>query len=174
MPTRRWFDRTFDLGLPPEAFVDILERIRGTPARLEERVRGLTPEQLVRRVDDAWSIQENVGHLLDLEPLWAGRLHDLLAGAATLRPADLENRKTHEAGHNERELARLLEGFRRARTDTVARLDGLESEALNRTALHPRLQQPMTVVDLFFFVAEHDDHHLARITEILRTTQEEA
>ena len=25
----------------------------------------------------------------------------------------------------------------------------------------------MTVVDLFFFVAEHDDHHLACITEIL-------
>ena len=27
----------------------------------------------------------------------------------------------------------------------------------------------MTVVDLFFFVAEHDDHHLARISEVLST-----
>jgi hypothetical protein len=25
----------------------------------------------------------------------------------------------------------------------------------------------MSVVDLFFFVAEHDDHHLVRITEIV-------
>ena len=168
MPTRRWFDRQFDLGLPPEAFRDILERVRGTPARLEERVGLLAPEHLVRQVDGAWSIQENVGHLLDLEPLWAGRLDDLLAGAEHLRPADLQNRKTHEARHNEQELAPLLAGFRQARMDTVARLDCIDSDTLTYSALHPRLEQPMTLVDLFFFVAEHDDHHLARISEIGR------
>jgi uncharacterized damage-inducible protein DinB len=168
MPARRWFDRQFDLGLPPEAFPDILERIRGTTARLEERVLNLTPEQLVQQVDGAWSIQENVGHLLDLEPLWAGRLDDLLAGTEHLRPADLKNRKTHEARHNEQALARLLAGFRQARADTVARLDSLDPGMVTRSALHPRLEQPMTVVDLFFFVAEHDDHHLARIGEIVR------
>ena len=37
-----------------------------------------------------------------------------------------------------------------------------------RTALHPRLGLPMRAVDHAFFVAEHDDHHLARITELLR------
>jgi hypothetical protein len=34
--------------------------------------------------------------------------------------------------------------------------------------LHPRLNQPMRVVDLLFFVAEHDDYHLARISELIR------
>jgi uncharacterized damage-inducible protein DinB len=168
MPTRRWFDRQFDLGLPPETFPDIIERVRGTPARLEERVRDGAPAQFVQQVDGAWSIQENIGHLLDLEPLWAGRLDDLLAGAEHLRPADLQNRKTHEARHNERELAGLLGAFRQARMDTVARLDHLDADEVIRSALHPRLEQPMTVVDLFFFVAEHDDHHLARIGEIVR------
>ena len=37
---------------------------------------------------------------------------------------------------------------------------------LARTALHPRLRQPMSVVDLCFFVAEHDDHHLRTIDEL--------
>ncbi len=32
--------------------------------------------------------------------------------------------------------------------------------------VHPRLKQPMSMVDLFFFIAEHDDHHLARIREV--------
>ncbi len=164
---RRWLDRHFALGLPPEAFPDVRERVRGTPARLEERVRGLARDVLVRQRDGAWSIQENVGHLLDLEPLWAGRLDELLAGAAGLRPADLQNRATHEANHNARPLVELLGSFRTARAATVARLDALPFAALTPTALHPRLDQPMTVVDLFFFVAEHDDHHLARITEIL-------
>jgi hypothetical protein len=33
--------------------------------------------------------------------------------------------------------------------------------------LHPRLKQPMRLVDHLYFVAEHDDHHLARIWEMI-------
>jgi uncharacterized damage-inducible protein DinB len=163
---RVWFDRRFELGLPPDAFPDILERVRGTPARLEERVRDLPPALLVRRAGDAWSIQENVGHLLDLEPLWSGRLDELLSGTTILRAADLTNSRTHAANHNARALADLLAEFRAARMAVVAKLEALAPADLERTALHPRLQQPMTVTDLFFFVAEHDDHHLARISEL--------
>ena len=50
----------------------------------------------------------------------------------------------------------------------VGRLEARSPQLLERTALHPRLEKPMTVVDLFFFVAEHDDHHLAQISELLR------
>jgi uncharacterized damage-inducible protein DinB len=165
---RRWFDRRFELGLPRESFPDILERVRGTPARLEERVRGLSRETLVRRRGDTWSIQENVGHLWDLEALWVGRLEDFIGGAERLRAADLENRKTHDARHNEGTIERLLAGFRRDRMATVERLESLGPADLDRTALHPRLGQPMSVTDHFFFVAEHDDHHLAAIGELVR------
>lgn len=165
---RVWFERKFALGLPADAFPDLIERIRGTPARLEERVRGLDPETLVRRAGDAWSIQENVGHLGDLESLWAGRLDDFLQGLDRLRHADLQNRKTHEARHNEAAIEERLKSFRRQRFATVSRLDSIGSEDLARTALHPRLGQPMTIVDHFFFVAEHDDHHLAAIGEMIR------
>ena len=48
----------------------------------------------------------------------------------------------------------------------VQRMRRMTPEQLSRVALHPRLQQPMSVVDLCFFVAEHDDHHLATIAEI--------
>jgi uncharacterized damage-inducible protein DinB len=168
MSNRRvWFDRRFELGFPVEAFPDVLERVRGTPIRLEERVRGLEPEVLINRIGDKWSIQEHVGHLLDLEELWSGRLTELIAGDDKLRAADLENRKTHEADHNDNSIEKLLAGFRATRMGIVERLEALSDDELRREALHPRLEQPMTVVDLFFFVAEHDDHHLACITEIL-------
>jgi uncharacterized damage-inducible protein DinB len=167
-PRRIWFERRFELGLPLDAFPDVLERVRGTPARLEERIMMLPDEALRRRYGESWTIQENVGHLLDLEPLWAGRLEELLRGDDALRPADLENRKTHEADHDLAPIDELLTAFRREREATVARLDALAPADLRRTALHPRLRQPMTVVDLFFFVAEHDDHHLARIGELAK------
>jgi uncharacterized damage-inducible protein DinB len=109
-----------------------------------------------------------VGHLFDLEELWSGRLDELAKGKEQLRGADLENRKTHDAKHDDRPIKELLSGFRSARMLVVDRLEALSDDELARKALHPRLQQPMSSVDLFFFVAEHDDHHLARITEILR------
>ncbi len=56
--------------------------------------------------------------------------------------------------------------FRKVRGHFIGRLEELEDEVIARPSLHPRLQRPMTVVDMAFFVAEHDDLHLTLITEI--------
>ncbi|MFL6520033.1 MAG: DinB family protein [Chthoniobacterales bacterium] len=162
----RWFSRTFDLGLPPGAAPEILDRLRTAPDRLAAAVEGLSPEILTKRRDNKWSIQENAGHLFDLESLWDQRLDDYARGAQTLHPADLDNRKTHEAAHNDRSISDILENFRNARLGIVEKVARMTPAELSRTALHPRLQQPMTVVDLCFFVAEHDDHHLNRIKDL--------
>jgi len=164
----KWTDRRFTFDLPEALFAVVVERLRGTPARIEDKVRGLSPAVLTRRDGDAWSIQEHIGHLLDLDELHAGRLDDFLAGAAVLRPADMTNRKTWEANHNQRPLEQLLHDFRRERERFVARLDAWDEGLLSLTALHPRLNQPMRVIDMAFFTAEHDDHHLARMTELAR------
>ena len=69
-PKQPWFERKFPSGLPGHLLGPILERLRGTPARLAERLAGVPDALLWRRPAEGWSIQENVGHLLDLEPLW--------------------------------------------------------------------------------------------------------
>jgi uncharacterized damage-inducible protein DinB len=163
---RRWFDRKFELGLGADAAPELMERLRRTPERLAEAVRGLPPEVLTWRVEGKWSIQENAGHLFDLESLWDRRLDDYEKGAAELHPADLENRKTHGAPHNDRPITDILADFRAARGRIVDLLARMSAAELTRTALHPRLRQPMSVVDLCFFVAEHDDHHLRTIDEL--------
>jgi uncharacterized damage-inducible protein DinB len=165
---RRWFDRKFELGLAPEAAPELLARLRDAPDRLAAAVKGLSPEILTKRSGDKWSIQENAGHLFDLESLWNQRLGDYASGATTLHPADLKNRKTHQAGHNDRPISGILADFRSARLAIVDKIAAMTSAELSRTALHPRLQQPMTVVDLCFFVAEHDDHHLRTIENLRR------
>lgn len=165
----RWFDRRFNFDKDQNIFPAIVERLAGTPVRLEEKLAAIPEEWLRVRLDNSWSILENVGHLTDLEPLWQGRLEDFLSGAVTLRPADLSNTRTHEANHNASNPEVLLAGFRAARAHTVRLLEALTEEDILRTALHPRLQQPMRLMDSFLFVAEHDDHHLARITDIVRS-----
>jgi uncharacterized damage-inducible protein DinB len=121
----------------------------------------------MRRSGNTWSIHENAGHLFDLEPLWLQRVDDVLAQRVEMTQADLPNRKTREANHNAAELSGLLRRFRQARIALVSRLGMVDSVAITLTALHPRLRVPMNLVDHAFFVAEHDDYHLTRITELL-------
>ncbi len=174
MQKTKWVERKFDFsGVPVGLFPCIIERLRGTPARLEELARGLTPEVLTARPSGAWSIKEQVGHLADLDELHEGRLEDYAERRDVLRPADMENRKTYEANHNAAPVETLLATFRAARTRFVSRLEAMDEEMASRTAQHPRLEQPMRVIDMALFVAEHDDHHLASITEILRTMNAE-
>jgi uncharacterized damage-inducible protein DinB len=164
----RWVDRKFEFNFPAGLYPELIKRLRGTPARLEERVATVPAFTVTRRDGDSWSIQENVGHLFDLEDLWLGRLDDYEKDMAMLRPADITNRKTTEANHNARAMNDILVAFRLSRLVTLNRLEGRGVEYFERSALHPRLKQPMRVVDLLFFVSEHDDYHLARISELIR------
>ena len=163
-----WFARRFAFDLEPAAFPTLLERLRGSPLRLEERVGDLDAATRTRRSDDRWSIQENAGHLLDLEALWAARLDDFEHGVERLTAADLQNRRTFDAGHNATPLREILDAFHAARSALVHRLEGYDDALIIRSALHPRLAQPMRVIDHVLFVAEHDDHHLATITRLRR------
>src|SRR5215469_11225238 len=161
-----WFERKFDFTFPVEQYPNLCIRLRGTPARLEEMLRGLSRDALVSKPGDKWSAQEHAGHLLDLEPLWGGRVDDFLKDTATLTAADLSNRSTQEANYNARELIEILAGFRAARLRWLDRVGDLEAALFACSRLHPRLKQPMRLVDHLYFVAEHDDHHLARIWEM--------
>jgi uncharacterized damage-inducible protein DinB len=164
----RWFERRFDFSFPAELYPNICVRLCGTPARLEELVRPARRDALIRKDGEKWSAQETIGHLLDLEPLWLARVEDFIAGTTDLTAADLSNRKTHEARHNEREMGDLLGDFRAARSTLLQRVSELDPAMFGSTALHPRLKTPMRLVDHLFFVAEHDDHHLAQIWNLLR------
>ena len=53
------------------------------------------------------------------------------------------------------------------RLDNLKRYQSLNDEQLQMKSIHPRLNAMMTPVDLAWFDAEHDDHHLHMITEIL-------
>ncbi len=163
-----WTERKFNLDYPAAKWPDLLERVRGTPARIEERVRGLSKDVLTRRENGkGWSIQENIGHLLDLEYLPKQRIEEILAGKAVLVAADMTNRKTHEADHNAKDIRALCAELRAERAKLVAPFEALHEADWGKSALHPRLQQPMRIVDIACFTAEHDDYHLARVGELI-------
>lgn len=161
-----WFERAFPGGYPAELLPSLVSRLRGAVPRVRAEIAATPPERLTVPRDGQWSPQRHVGHLIDLEALWLQRLDDYAGCARVLTPADVTNRRTHEADHDARSIAAVVEGFARVRGELVGRVEGWTTAACERTARHPRLDQPMRAIDLLLFVAEHDDHHLARLTEL--------
>lgn len=162
-----WFERKFEFSFPVELHPNLRARLRGTPARLEEALRGHSHKSLTEKAQKKWSAQEHAGHLVDLEPLWLARVEDYVAASEQLTVTDLQNRKTDQANHNARPLEEILTEFRTARKRLLKRVEELDASLLTQAIPHPRLKTPMRLVDHLYFVAEHDDHHLARIWELI-------
>lgn len=167
----KWVEMKFDFEFPSGKFPPLLERLSGTPARLEEKLVGLPKSVLTQKtINSHWSLQEHAGHLLDLEELIKLRLADFENGAETLTPADMRNKKTYNAGHNEKDISQILSAFRSSRLSIIEKLRRLDERMVLRTSLHPRLKKPMRLIDLVLFFSEHDDHHLAIMSTILNET----
>jgi hypothetical protein len=165
-----WFERKFDLNFPVGLFPIIIERLEGTLPGIAAMIKNKSEALLTRKPYSEWSAKEQVGHLYDLEELWYGRTEDFLSGKEMLRAADLRNTKTHEADHNKKEMGELVELFSSARQKLIDKVINVNEATALLTALHPRLQTPMRLIDHLFFIAEHDDHHLAKIRKLLRET----
>lgn len=165
---RDWFDRTWSFDSPHDLYPEVIERLRGTPARLDAATYRLSRGILTRRLGYEWSIQENVGHLGDLDELFSGRIDDYLTGVQILRHADPSNDATTRANHNDRSIEDVLIQVHRSRLDLVARLEALDLDDYARSAYHQRLDTQMRLIDQCIFQATHDDYHLAIIASLER------
>jgi len=129
--------------------------------------RDISDADAQEQLASKWSIKENIGHLLDLEELHEGRIDDFIGRKEVLRAADMSNARTYAASHNNTSTQELLKQFGIRRALFVKRLRELDDETQQYKSLHPRLREMMRPVDMAFFTAEHDDHHLASIREII-------
>ncbi len=163
----KWTDRKFTFDFPEGWMNNILERLRGTPIRLNTMTFKMSEAAAEVKPENRWSIKENIGHLSDLEDLHEARIDDFLAGLSDLRPADMTNARTHGANHNARTIQELLAEFAQKRVQFISRLEKLDDQTLLRKAMHPRLKVLMRPVDVAFFTAEHDDHHLADMRQVI-------
>ena len=162
-----WFQRSFNFDFPIGIFPTIFSRLEGTLFRLNAILQNADDEYSSYN-KDGWSVKEQLGHLYDLEDFWWKRLNDFVENKAVLTVADLNNTKTKEAKHNEKNLEQLMQAFIIERQKMLETIYVFDAGMLSRLSVHPRLNQPMRMIDSLFFVAEHDDHHIAAISNLLR------
>lgn len=158
-----WFERQFTFGLPAGMLPFYVERLQGTIGRIELKVKGLSEGLLSEKLDDKWSIKQNIGHLAEVDEIANKRIEEIINGISPMSPAVFEPR----GDYNQRSVDDVIEYFRAKRNSNIARYTVLSRAELEMASLHPRLKVSMTPVDLAWFDAEHDDHHLVRINEII-------
>lgn len=162
----KWFDRQFDFSFGMECYRPLLERLQAAPSLMENAVAMRTESALEFQPDGKWSAKEHLAHLFILEPLWRKRFDEIRRNQPSMSAADLNNTATTEGDFNKVSLQELTRTFNKERILTVNLLLGLNGNEFAHSSLHPRLQKPMRIIDLMYFVAEHDDHHLGVIQKI--------
>jgi uncharacterized damage-inducible protein DinB len=163
----KWIDRKFDFDFPVSRYPEFIQKLKDTIPHLHFLVHSTRLDFLKIKVDEKWSIQEIIGHLNSTDQLLAGRLEDYLEEKEELRPADLSGNRTNQENYNDSEIRYILKQFDEQRSAFLQKLETLDAQIFERTALHPRLQIPMRLCDMLYFYTEHDQHHLNRISELL-------
>jgi len=160
-----WFERNLRFGYAPEMLPFFLERLEGTVTRLEQKIKEVDNKILTVRLNDKWSVKENIGHLAEVDEVANKRIDEIISGVALMSPAVFEPQD-----YNPWPIEKVLDFFKKNRLSNVAKYKTLSEVQLKKSSLHPRLKVQMTPVDLAWFDAEHDDHHLVKINEILQLT----
>jgi hypothetical protein len=163
MKKLEWFERQFSFGVPAGMLPFYLERLQGTTARLYKKVEGVSEEILSNKLDGKWSVKQNIGHLAEVDEIANKRIDEMVQGITPMSPAVFEPK----LDYNSKPIKEVIALFANNRKENLKKYKQLNDETLAKSSIHPRLKVQMTPVDLAYFDAEHDDHHLVRINEIL-------
>lgn len=158
-----WVDRHMPLGLPIDQLPFLLERLHGTPERLRELFRDQPPHKLRTRAVDAWSMFDHAAHLLLVQERFHMRIEEYRALCERLSPIGFEDAENRLRGHASRDTGDMLEEFRLERMAFIAEVRSLPKGILPHRAEHPCRGPGMRITDALYWLAEHDDHHLACI-----------
>ena len=166
---------------------DRLSRLERTPDELGKAITGKSAAELARRPDARnWSATEIVCHLRDVEELFQGRFHMILAidepqiltfsatpsnlspwriGGQIGHPLD-PDRWTEERQYLRNDAREALAALRRRRTEVLTLLRSLSPAEWQRGGIHlSRGRLPLA--DWAASLAGHDDNHLDQLQRAL-------
>ena len=144
-----------------------LDSAEKSPKQIAAAVSGL-PEKTLRYkpAPDKWCIQEILGHLADMEILYAYRMRQMLADKKpVLAPIDQDD-WAHNLGYLEESSAELIALYGLNRYHNLQLLRRLEPPDLLKSAYHPELKTDVTVAEYVEKIGTHGANHLQQIERL--------
>jgi hypothetical protein len=148
------------------AFVAHIEQLRAFPAQLQAVVASLNDMQLRFKPANEWSVIENIGHLIDIDELYVGRVDRILAEERPAFPRFEPDPIVAAKGYQQMNGHDVLQQFITTRQATIDGLSTIEPDELDRAGMHA-VYGEMTLRRLVEQLANHDQKHLVQIHETL-------
>ena len=145
-----------------------LDALAAFPSALQRRLQGLSDAALrFKPAPNEWSVVEVVGHLCDVEALWAGRIRQMLASEQPAFPPFDPDALVAQQRYQEKQVAALLSTLAERRAEHLEFLRGLRAPQLERAGVHP-VRGPVTVGSTIVILSGHDQLHLNQIEANLK------
>jgi DinB superfamily len=144
-----------------------LEAAEKSPKEIAAAVSGLPPQALrYKPAPDKWSILEILGHLADIEIVYAYRLRQMLADKKpVIAPMD-QDEWAKQLGYMDTPAPELVALYGLNRHHNLRLLRRLKPGDLEKSAFHPEYKQEMTVATLVEKMAGHGANHLEQIERL--------
>lgn len=136
----------------------LVETLASAAEDLPGLVAGLDDERALHRYEPGkWSVKEVVGHVLDVEWIFAYRALRFARGDETPLPGMDQDPYVAAAHFDAQPIADLADRFANARRASTAMVASFDGEALARRGIASG--HPVTVRALAWILAGHELHH---------------
>jgi hypothetical protein len=144
-----------------------LEEAEKSPKQIAAAVSGLPDKTLrYKPAPDKWCILEILGHLADIEVVYAYRIRQMLADKKpVIAPMDGDD-WARNLGYTETPPAELVALYGLNRHANLRLLRRLKPADLGKSAFHPELQREVTVAEIIEMMSVHGNGHLHQIERL--------
>jgi uncharacterized damage-inducible protein DinB len=144
-----------------------LDAAEKSPKQVAAAVSGLAEKTLrYKPAPDKWCILEILGHLADIEIVYAYRLRQMLADKKpVIAPMDQDD-WARRLGYMETPAPELIALYGLNRHANLRLLQRLKPDDLEKSAFHPESKKNFTVAELVERMATHGANHLAQIERL--------
>jgi uncharacterized damage-inducible protein DinB len=151
-----------------------LDAAEKSPKQIAAAVSGLPAETLhYKPSPEKWCILEILGHLADVEIVYAHRFRQMLADKnPVIAPMD-QNAWAQNLDYMETPVPELVALYGLNRHHNVQLLRRLKPGDLEKTAFHPELKHDVTVADYVERIGTHGANHLAQIERLKKQAAQE-
>jgi hypothetical protein len=147
-----------------------IEEAEKSPKQIAAAVAGVADKVLRHKpAPDKWCILEILGHLADMETLYAYRMRQMLADENPVIAPINQDAWARSLGYlqsNPMELVALYGLNRHANLQLVRRLSVSD---LDKSAYHPELKRQVTVAEMIENMVIHGPNHLQQIENLKRS-----
>lgn len=144
-----------------------LEAAERSPKQIAAAVSGL-PEKTLRYKPspDKWCVLEILGHLVDIEIVYAYRMRQMLADKKpVIAPMD-QDEWAKNLGYLQESVPELVALYGLNRHHTLQLLRRLKPGDLEKSAYHPELKRDVTLAEYIGMMGGHGANHLEQIERL--------